>query len=563
MINKFNFQEFIFQDRPRDEPGQRAEVIITTLLGFLSTALPIIYYQSTAVRILSAITNAVAIIALIQALRGRYKFLVVFPMVTAIAICGVSIIEGQGVHDLIWMGNLGLFLLVNIYIRRSNLLSLSIGLFMTLLFLGTGIAEINNVIPNLYGTDIRYVVLNSFFFFMIMSAIVAVFHRQRALRNLAISSQAELVTTNQILEETNRNLENQVSTRTAELKNLNEKLQAKAKRLEAVSDISQAILETDTGKQNEFLMTVAKLISTKLGFYHVGIFLLDENREYAMLQASNSRGGQQMLARHHQLKVGGTGIVGYVAQTGKPRIALNTSADVIFFNNPDLPETHSEISLPIKIGNNVIGVLDVQSVEQSAFSEDDIEALSTLANQIAITLKGLEAEEENRYFASVGKKVIRTERETGFTYQPDGGIVTSSNQLPKIAQIERAITSGETVVHSSPTKDTPPTLAVPVKLRDQVIGIIHIQAKEEYRKWTEDEVALVMAVSDRAGLAIDNARLLEESERRAAKEHVLGEISTRIGAATDLETILRTAVSELGAQISGAQVTVEIGGGEN
>ena len=72
----------------------------------------------------------------------------------------------------------------------------------------------------------------------------------------------------------------------------------------------------------------------KLGFYHVGIFLLDENREFAVLRAANSEGGQRMLSRHHQLKVGGIGIVGYVSQGGRPRIALDTGSDAVFFNNP-------------------------------------------------------------------------------------------------------------------------------------------------------------------------------------------------------------------------------------
>ena len=104
-------------------------------------------------------------------------------------------------------------------------------------------------------------------------------------------------------------------------------------------------------------------------------------------------------------------------------------------------------------------------------------------------------------------------------------------------------------------------MAIPVKLRDRVIGIIHVEASQGNRTWTDDEVALVQAISERAALALDNARLLEDSQRRATKEQVIGEISTRIGAGTDVESILRTAVRELGAQISGAQVTVEIGGG--
>ena len=78
-----------------------------------------------------------------------------------------------------------------------------------------------------------------------------------------------------------------------------------------------------------------------------------------------------MLERRHQLRVGGTGIVGYVSQSGRPRIALDTGSDAVFFNNPDLPQTHSEMAIPLKYASQVIGVLDIQSAQPSAFKDED------------------------------------------------------------------------------------------------------------------------------------------------------------------------------------------------
>jgi len=150
----------------------------------------------------------------------------------------------------------------------------------------------------------------------------------------------------------------------------------------------------------------------------------------------------------------------------------------------------------------------------------------------------------------------------GYTYRIDGSITTVTELPENNPALKKALASGEAVTLSQPPKEVPPTLAVPVKLREQVIGIIHIESSKAKRAWTDDEVAFVQAVSDRAALALDNARLLEESQRRAAKEHAIGEISARIGTSTDVDTILRTAVRELGAQISGAQVTLEIGDGK-
>lgn len=559
--NEFNLREYLFKDRPGEETGQRAEAIITLGLGFISTALALLAYRNPIVIIASVITNATAVFSLLQVIRGRFNYLILFPWVTSVGLCLVTILEGDGVHDLLWMGNLGLFLLANVYGRRNSMPAISLGVFMTLLFIGTGLAEVNNILPNRFGTTGEYIALNTFFFITIMSAMLAVFQRQRTLLNIAVKNRNEQIITNQRLEEINRTLEGQVEARTKDLNKANEQLKIKAARLLAVSEISQEMMANIDEKSEDLLTRAAKLISSKLDFYHVGIFLMDDRCEFAVLRATNSKGGQQMLARRHQLKVGGTGIVGYVALTGRPRIALDTSADVVFFNNPDLPETRSEISLPLKYGSSIVGVLDVQSLNPSAFSNDDIDTLSALANQIAILIQNMKFLEENRFAESRNLRLIQKGRHGGYSFQPDGSISASSGLPESNSVLKRALTYGETVVQSQPSGGGAPTLAVPVKLRDQVIGVIHIEAAQLSRTWTEDEVSLVQAVSDRAALALDNARLLEESQRRATKEHVIGEISQRIGAGTDIEAILRTAVRELGAQIHGAQVTVEIGGG--
>lgn len=559
--NTFNFRDYLFKDRPGEEEGQRAEAIITLSLGLLSTAFAIFAYRDPLVVGILVLENAVAIFALIQAVRGRFNYLILFPTVTAIGICITTIFEGEGAHDLLWMGTLGLFLLANVYARRNSLPAIALGIFMILLFIGTGAAEINNLLPNPFNTTVEHVVLYSFFFMTIMGAMLAVFQRQRTLLNTALKTRNEQIAVNQRLEEANQTLESQVEARTKDLNRLNQQLQTKAARLQAVSEISRELMAHLDERPDDLLTLATQLISKKLDFYHVGIFLIDESREYAVLRATNSRGGQQMLARRHQLKVGGAGIVGYVALTGRPRIALDTSADVVFFNNPDLPETRSEISLPLKYGNTVVGVLDVQSLHPSAFSNDDADTLSALANQIAIVIRSMQAAGESRYAALQDVQFVQKGRDSGYSFKPDGSI-TASNSLPdKNPAIERALVLGETVVLNQPSGDGSPTLAIPVKLRDRVIGVIHVEAAQVNRIWTDDEVSLVQAVSDRAALALDNARLLEESQRRAAKEQVIGEISQRIGAGADVEGILRTAVRELGAQLRGAQVTVEIGGG--
>ncbi len=138
------------------------------------------------------------------------------------------------------------------------------------------------------------------------------------------------------------------------------------------------------------------MLSTRFGFYHVGIFLKDETGRYALLYAANSEGGQRMLKRGHKLEVGQVGIVGYVTESGKARIALDVGKDAVYFDNPDLPQTHSEMALPLKIADRILGALDIQSTEPQAFKQDDIEVLQIVADQLAIAIENSRLLAESR-----------------------------------------------------------------------------------------------------------------------------------------------------------------------
>ena len=372
----------------------------------------------------------------------------------------------------------------------------------------------------------------------------------------------ELTDANSDLEDVTANLEQRIEARSRELERVNQQVQERATRFQIVSEISQEISSNVDQQPRELLNHIARSISEKLGFYHVGIFLIDEDHEFAVLRAANSEGGQSMLNRRHQLKVGGTGIVGYVSQGGYSRIALDTGSDAVFFNNPDLPKTRSEIALPLKYGTTIIGVLDVQSTLPSAFKDEDVNLLSTLANQIAIVISSVLANERARFGSSSQKTNKRNEFSTSkkiqsrFSYLPDGTISTA---LPaKNPATDQAIASGETVILTQPSRGNPSTLAVPVKFRDQVIGIIQIEATESNRKWTDDEVAMVQSISDRAAFALENARLFEETVRRADQEETIARVTTQIGASTDFNRILQTTIQELGQALGASRSFIQL-----
>jgi signal transduction histidine kinase/CheY-like chemotaxis protein/HAMP domain-containing protein len=186
-------------------------------------------------------------------------------------------------------------------------------------------------------------------------------------------------------------LEIRVRERTQQLAVQNESLQLRSRQLQTVAEVARSIVSTR--EVDTLLNQVTRLVSDRFGFYHAGIFLLDENNEYAVLRAANSEGGRRMLDRHHRLRVGQVGIVGYVTGTGEPRIATDVGEDAVFFNNPDLPATRSEMALPLKLGGVIIGALDVQSTESNAFTEADVTLFTTLADQISVAIENANAYE--------------------------------------------------------------------------------------------------------------------------------------------------------------------------
>jgi GAF domain-containing protein len=343
----------------------------------------------------------------------------------------------------------------------------------------------------------------------------------------------------------------------------------RAQELVTISEVSR-IIATEQNL-NKVLPLVTHLVSDRFNYYHTGIFLLDEAQTYAVLRAANSEGGQRMLARGHKLEVGQTGIVGFVAQKGVPRIALDVGDDAVFFNNPDLPETRSEIALPLKLRDKTIGVLDVQSTEPAAFTHETSNTLSILADQVAIAIENARlisetqralSEAQTLYTQFVGQKWERSlGRQLGYWQSLSGG--KSIEKPIQNDEIEQSLVNGETVVVMPSKQDeqsgNQPSITVPIKLRDRVIGVLNVLSPDKNHSWNQNEITLTQAVSDRIGIALENARLLEDSQRRATRERAIGEISSRLSEKSEIDAILRSTAEELGKKLKGLEVTVKIG----
>ena len=559
-MSNFNLRNYLFNDPSGDDTGKRAEIIITLALGFLVTGFWALAYKNPVTVFVSSITSLSALFSIIQTIRNKASYPMIFPVFVMLSVVTITIFDGDGVHDLIWISSIGVFLLVNIYSKTNRDPSIFIFSVLTLvLFITSGLLELNGTIPNTFGTDLRYIFLNAALLLGLMGAVTAVFHRHRAILRSAEDARREQLFSRERLQEINRTLEDQVKLRTDELNKLNEQLLIKTAKLQAASEISQELLGNPNEPINDLLTRTTRLISEKLGYYHVGIFLVDSARGFAVLRAANSKGGQEMLAKQHQLKIGGTGIVGYVSQSGRPRIALDAGADAVFFNNPYLPETRSEISLPIKFANIIIGVLDVQSTQSGAFNEEDTTTLMTIANQLAILLQRGDTGAVSKTLAgSRHTSITSWDKQFGYSFRTDGSIAANA-ALDINPSLEKAIASGETVTVNRASQESLPLLVVPVKFRDQVIGIIHIESSEKNRNWTEDEITLVQSISDRAALALENARLFENATRRAEQEETISRVTTQIGSSTDFDRIMQTTIQELGLALGASRSFIQIG----
>lgn len=331
--------------------------------------------------------------------------------------------------------------------------------------------------------------------------------------------------------------------RSTELELANQRSERRAGQLLAVSTVSNAIATVQN--LDELLPLITRTISEKFGFYHIGIFLNDASNQFAVLRAANSQGGQRMLQRGHRLKIGEIGIVGNVVALGRPRIALDTGTDAVFFDNPDLPDTRSEMALPLRAGPIVIGALDVQSTEPNAFTEEDEEILNTLAGQVSIAIRNAQLFEE----------IQRSTTELQMLLQQD-----AREQWQRMIQSQQRAGyyyDGATLMPlEKPAEKDDAVVLIPVTVRGQVIGNLGIRPPAG-RHLKPDEMDVIKAIGERLAISAENARLLEDSQKRAVKERTIGKISERIGATANLDNVFYALMEELGQVLPESEIIIQ------
>jgi len=317
----------------------------------------------------------------------------------------------------------------------------------------------------------------------------------------------------------------------------------------AVAHESAAVL----GDPQQLLTRVVNVISEQFGFYHVAIYMVeadDAGGLWAEIRAASSQEGRQLLARGHRLRVGVEGMIGDVARRGVYRVAEDVSRDAAYRRAAELPDTRAELVLPLQLRGEIIGVLDVQSTKSGVFSGQDIQTLQALADQVAIAISNARlfeqvqraAEVERRAYgaltADAWRSMLQAGQQLGFHSHLDATEPAGDLWQP---EMRVALQTGNTVHNTEETG----RLAVPVKVRGEVVGVIDFAKHAGGRAWTEEEIALVESLTEQLGVALDSARLYQDTQRRAAQERVVGEVTGHIRETLDMETMLRTAAEQM------------------
>jgi len=369
---------------------------------------------------------------------------------------------------------------------------------------------------------------------------------------------------------------------------------------EIARDISSS-LELD-----ELLQKAVELIRSRFDFYHAAIFLKDLPGEFIVIREATGEAGAQMKRSGHKLSVGSKSVVGFVSGKGEPLIVNDTARDATYYPNPLLPETRAEAALPLRVGDRIVGVLDVQSKQAYAFAEDNLRTLQILADQLAIAVVNTELFAETQehlaqhrllhhitttaasgttldealqsavnglqvtlggdrvsiLLADREKKMLEVKAAVGYASDVlDLRIPIGSGITGWVAAHRRTLRINNVLQDTRYIEGSPNTrseMAIPLLYRSELLGVLNVES-ELFAAYAENDEELLGTLGGSLAAIIANARLLEQIRTQAERERILFEISDKIRRTTDIETILSTTASELIRAVGATSARISVG----
>jgi len=368
-------------------------------------------------------------------------------------------------------------------------------------------------------------------------------------------------------------LEQRVTERTQDL-------EKRALQLQTASEIAREAVSTH--ELDTLLYRSVNLIQERFSYYHVSILSLDDQRQFAILTAGAGEVGKIMVQRGFRVRIGEYGIVSHVVETGESRVINDVKTDFAYVKHPLLPDTASEATLPLKVGTRIIGVLDVQSQRVNDFTQDNVDVLQTLADQLAVAIENTRLLEELRtslqetrtlyqqYIQESWSHASRGAQITG--YQFDLSHITPFTRLLTVELRTRLLAGKAIPIRDREANEAEPgidgtehragdraVLVAPLIMYDQLIGVLGVEAENPDHQWTPEEMALLEAISNQVSLTLDNARLVEVTQRRAARDRMVSEITNKMRRAVDMDTLIKTTVREITSAINVPEAFLQLG----
>jgi GAF domain-containing protein len=311
-------------------------------------------------------------------------------------------------------------------------------------------------------------------------------------------------------------------------------------------------------------------------FYHVQIFLIEETGVQAQLVASTGKVGEQLLARGHGLAVGSLSVIGQTTFQGKPVQVDADTSSASYRPNDLLPNTKTEAAFPIRLGNKIIGALDLQSTQKLVLDDNDQSTYQSLADSLALVIDNI------RQFEGAQSRVEENQRLTEQARNALQEVQRLNKRLIGRAWADYLKDHQETVgvamdfanqsIDENPewTKNlgeavrkdravvTDNIVAVPLRVRGQVIGALEVELDGEGRL-SPDDVELLQEIGERFGMAAENTRLIEQSQRAAQREALINVVSSRLQTTNNVESTLAEAARSLSEMLQAERVVIRLG----
>ncbi len=368
--------------------------------------------------------------------------------------------------------------------------------------------------PGLWVTSGATFLLLSVTLILALNSFQVQFDRAQERSSVAISS----------LQMERAQLEGRIALRTQELEQKTSQLRGSTSIARVASQLEDI---------NDLMDTVVKLTAERFKLHHAGIFLLDDRRKTAFLQAASSETGKELIARGYRVEVDRRSAINVVVEQARPYI-ISTTGDSLINRDTDFPETRSRLTLPLIARGVVIGLLDLHSQQEQAFGQEDAEILQALTDLVAISIENVRLMNDTR--------ALITQLETLTSYQSHEAWLQYSSRRASAYQYTP---SGIRPLYDLPEEREAAGLQVPVTLRGQNIGKITLRRKDNTARWNERERELVEKLASQVALALDNSRLVEEAQKSAQRDQLIAKVSSRVRETLDVDAVVKTAAVEL------------------